>query len=101
MEENLCFCFCKDANLKDHLTMMMVLERKDVDSDFVAFSNASRTCTLGLVMNSDADEFTCNLLDCPSIPGMTSHQEPHSLDQRLDIVSGLQLALLDFVRLQI
>ena len=47
-------------------------------------------------MNPDADEFACNLLDYPSIPAMVAHQQPDSLDQRLDIAAGLKLALLDF-----
>ena len=96
MEDNLCFYFCKDASLKDYLTMMMVLEWKDVDRGFIVFSNASRTCVLGLCMSEDAEEFSCNLLECPSIPAMVAHQQADSLDQCLDIISGLRLALLDF-----
>ena len=96
MDDNLCFYFCDNANLKDYLAMMAVLERKDVDSGFVHFSNSSRICTLGIHMKSDSDEFPCNLLSYPSIPMMVGYQQTASPYQTLDVVTSFKLALLDF-----
>lgn len=94
MDENLCFFFCDHGGLKDYLQMLNVLERTDVASGFVHFSNASRSCTLGILMKPDSDEFANNLLNYPTIP--STYQQSESLDQNLDIVNALKLALLDF-----